>query len=121
MCDFFKNTDEIISNEKIDNYSELTEFENITIYEDSQNEISEDEIFTENNENKINIKKNLTFTNVLKIMKNIKLDIEYKKWLSVNEEHVKNAFYIIQTKYLNDININNISLQEFSIFCFLSN
>jgi len=119
MCDFFKNSEELIStNEKTENYNEYTEYENTeNIFSDSQDENSEDDIFSK----EINKKNNLPFTKILKLMKSIKLDTDYKKWIHANSEHVRDAYYIIQNKYLNDININNISLDEFSIFCFLSN
>ncbi len=118
MCDFFKNSEELIStNEKTENYTEYVEYENPeNILSDSQDENSEDDIFyNEKNKN------NLPFTKILKLMKSIKLDTEYKKWIFINGKQVRDAYYIIQNKYLNDININNISLDEFSIFCFLSN
>jgi hypothetical protein len=125
MCDFFKNSNQIKTNETNetnetnDNYSEFKEYENILISEISENEISEDEISEDDFANKS--KQNLPFTKILKIMKNVKFETEYRKWFYKNEEDVRNAYYMIQTKYLNDININNITLEEFSIFCFLSN
>lgn len=130
MCDFLKNSEinldqthscrsveEIFFNEKNNVYNDYEEYENDNLISyETQDEITDDEkIITNKNHN------NLPFTNILKILKNNKLDRDYKKWIRDNEELVKSAYYIIQTKYLNDININNISLYEFSIFCFLSN
>jgi len=116
MCDFLKNSEETILNEK--NYTDYIEYENNFLIDScSQDDLSEDEKISDN----IIKKNNLPFTEILKDMKNIKINTEYKKWLSVNEDYIKDAYFIIQNKYLNDININNISLEEFSLFCFLSN
>ena len=128
MCDFLKNTDEIVQSvEKRYIYNESLNCNDYINFEDESNdcfiqdetiyELSEDEK-TNENKNKKNI---LPFTKTLKILKNIKLETEYKKWLECNSELVKSAYYIIKSKYLNDVNINNVTLEEFSIFCFLSN
>ena len=130
MCDFLKNSERILDqtrsvrqveeisfNEKNDIYDDYEEYENDNLISDeTQDEITDDEKNVTNKKHN-----NLLFTNILKILKNNKLDREYKKWIRENEDLIKSAYYIIQTKYLNDININNISLDEFSIFCFLSN
>jgi len=128
MCDFLKNnTHEFVpSIEKkdiceISNFNEYINFEeeddndNFTVDETTY-ELSEDEKLNENKNNNI-----LPFTKTLKILKNIKIENEYKKWIQCNGDLVKSAYYIIKSKYLNDININDITLEEFSIFCFLSN
>ena len=128
MCDFLKNnTHEFVpsiekkdmyemsnSNEYI-NFEEEDDNDNFTVDETTY-ELSEDEKLNENKNNNI-----LPFTKTLKILKNIKIENEYKKWIQCNGDLVKSAYYIIKSKYLNDININDITLEEFSIFCFLSN
>ena len=128
MCDFLKNnTHEFVpSIEKKDMYemSNSNEYINFEDEDDNDNftvdettyELSEDEKLNENKNNNI-----LPFTKTLKILKNIKIENEYKKWIQCNGDLVKSAYYIIKSKYLNDININDITLEEFSIFCFLSN
>lgn len=128
MCDFLKNnTDELVNSiEKKDIYDERSNYNDYINFEDDNNdEFTLDETAYEQSEDeKLNeIKKTniLPFTKTVKILKNIKLETEYKKWLQCNGELVKSAYYIIQSKYLNDINVNNITLEEFSIFCFLSN
>ena len=128
MCDFLKNnTHEFVpfiekkdmyemsnSNEYI-NFEDEDDNDNFTVDETTY-ELSEDEKLNENKNNNI-----LPFTKTLKILKNIKIENEYKKWIQCNGDLVKSAYYIIKSKYLNDININDITLEEFSIFCFLSN
>jgi flagellar motility protein MotE (MotC chaperone) len=128
MCDFLKNnTDESVpSVEKRDIYNESINYNDYTNFEDDDNEtfipdetsyeLSEDEKLSENKRKNI-----LPFTKTLKNLRNIKFEKEYKQWLDCNGDLVKSAYYIIQSKYLNDVNINDITLEEFSIFCFLSN
>jgi len=96
MCDFLKNTDEIVQSvEKRYIYNESLNCNDYINFEDESNdcfiqdetiyELSEDEK-TNENKNKKNI---LPFTKTLKILKNIKLETEYKKWLLEMDKETK--------------------------------
>ena len=113
----------IIENNFQDIQSDIDEFcVNETVESDlnfNENEVYiDDDISNDLNLEKPNKESHLLFTNILN-NKNIQQNREdYLKWLNNNYEELKNAYFMLYSKYFN-LSSFNIKFKDFTEFCFL--
>jgi hypothetical protein len=104
--------DNIVGEDLISNNIEQNE--EITPEIIKSNEIEIEEIEEIVDELLINKSKHLFFTNILNEQKKQKNRKEYLSWLNNNYEMLQSAYYILSSKYF-----NNVNFEKFSEFCFL--
>jgi hypothetical protein len=109
--------EELIEEEIDDNLNE-TFFEKIKNDDDNYTEHSDNENIEKNTKNQYKC----TFTNILNIQKENKINKEYNSWLNKNYNELQSAFYIINKNYFDKVKLNReINFKEFTEFCFFSN
>jgi len=107
--------------EEIDDSLNETFFEKIKNDDDNYTEHSDNENIEKNTKNTKNQYK-CTFTNILNIQKENKINKECNSWLNKNYNELQSAFYIINKNYFDKVKLNReINFKEFTEFCFFFN